>query len=190
MAGHKTKIALTSLLGFFTLVAGSRLHASDLEDRHLTIGPRAEYFDPKGGDATWSGGAQVRYFFTQALAIEGSADYRREKFGDTRVDVVPVQASLLAYIIQPKPFGVYLLGGTGWYYRRINPPSPAQHDTDDRFGLHAGGGVEYRISNSWSLDGSYRYVWIDSIKTQDAQLQNKEFDDKGQMVTIGLNYNF
>jgi opacity protein-like surface antigen len=190
MNGHKIKIALASLAGFLTLTAGSRVHAEDLQDRHLTIGPRAQYFAPKDGDDNWSGGAQVRYFFSQAFAIEGSADYRREKYGDTRVDVVPLQASLLAYIVQPKPFGVFLLGGAGWYYRRINPPAPAEHDTDDRLGLHAGGGVEYRISNSWSLDGTYRYVWIDSLKTKDSALQDKELDEKGQMVTIGLNYNF
>lgn len=187
---HRYKFAFATLLGILAVSSGPRLHAADYSDRHFTIGPRAQYFDPKDGDSQWSGGLQARYYLNQALAIEGSADYRRQKYGDTRVDYVPLQASLLAYLVQPKPVGFFLLGGVGWYYTRINPPSPAEHNTDDRLGLHAGAGVEFRLADHWSLDGTYRYVWLDSINTKNAALEDKELDDKGNMVTIGLNYIF
>jgi len=187
---HLNKIALATLLGLFILAPGSRSRAGDFGDRHFTIGPRAMYFDPKDGDSKWSGGAQLRWYMNQAIALEGSADYRRQKFGDTTVHYVPLQATLLGYLVQPKPFGVFLLGGVGWYYTRIEPPSPAEHDTDDRLGLHAGAGVEYRVAEHWSLDGTYRYVWLDTFKTKTADLEDKELSDEGHMVTIGLNYIF
>lgn len=179
------------VLGLVVVFAG-QIKAEELEDRGITLGARGQFFEPKDpdGDGEWSGGAQLRVFLNESFALEGSADYRREKFNSTRVDIYPLQASLLAYVIQAKPVGVFLLGGAGWYFTHVDAPSPADDQTDDRFGLHAGAGVEYRMSNTWSLDATYRYVWLDNLKTKNADLEDKEFDDNGQMVTVGLNYNF
>src|SRR5688572_7069165 len=106
------KLGLTSLLaliGFMT--APVLVSAEEFKERGLTLGPRAQFFDPKEGEGDWSGGAQTRFYFNESIALEGSIDYRREEFGETDVDIYPVQASLLAYIIEAKPVGLFALGG-------------------------------------------------------------------------------
>lgn len=177
------------------LVAGlfvsARADDSDDKVTGVSFGPRASYFMPKDSDDdTWSGGAQLRVRPWQGLGFEGSIDYRREKFGDTRVHVYPVQASVLAYILPTKPFNIFLLGGGGWYYTTVDRPSPNDDTTDHRFGLHAGGGMEYFLSDDWSLDATYRYVWLEDVKSKDANLFDKEFNDSGSQLTAGLNYHF
>lgn len=160
------------------------------EDRTVSLGGRATYFDPKDGDDVWAGGAQLRLFFAPALALEGSIDYRKEEFDVIDVDIFPVQASLLAYLLPARPFGVFLLGGGGWYYTRIDPPAPFDDDTDHRFGWHAGAGSEVVLNEYWSIDATYRYLWLEDIESVDQNLQDKDFEDSGSMVTIALNYLF
>lgn len=79
----------------------------------LSLGGRGMYFKPKDTEGSWSGGAQVRFHLTSAFALEGSADVRQDRFGDTVVDLIPVQASLLAYLFPGKMVSPYLLGGGG-----------------------------------------------------------------------------
>jgi opacity protein-like surface antigen len=159
----------------------------------ITFGPRASYFEPEDGDGQWYGGAQLRFFPGRAFGIEASADVREDEYGEepfeTEVQTIPLQASALIYLIPRKPVNVFLLGGAGWYLTRIDPPV-GDDDTDDRFGLHAGGGVEFHLHDRWSIDGSYRYVWLEEFKSRDQNLTDKEFDDSGSQITVGLNYRF
>ena len=182
------------LLGFLlanVLVSVSAEETIDVAGRGVSFGPRASYFKSKDADeGTWSGGAQMRIKPFQALGFEGSIDYRREKYGDTRVDVYPVQASLLAYILPIKPVNIFLLGGAGWYFTHVDRPSPFADSTDNRFGLHAGAGLEFNLNDAWSLDGTYRYVWLEKFTSKDTILFDKEFSDSGSQVTVGLNYHF
>ncbi len=55
----------------------------------LSVGGRATYVDPKDGSSRWVGGAQVRLHPSRYFALEGSADYRRNDIGDTRVHSYP-----------------------------------------------------------------------------------------------------
>lgn len=158
----------------------------------LSIGGRGMYFKPKDVDkGSWSGGAQVRLHITSSFAIEGSADVRQDKFGPTTVDLIPVQASLLAYLFPGKPLSPYLLGGAGWYYTHIKAGSPFDDRTDHRFGPHAGAGLQAWFNKHWSIDGSWRYVWLSSYRTQDsAHPFGRDIDDSGYMVTGALNFHF
>ncbi|MBK7688403.1 MAG: porin family protein [Elusimicrobia bacterium] len=76
---------------------------------------------------------------------------------DVSIKTYPVQASLLAYLVPHSPISPYLLGGTGWYFTRVSGGT-AETQTDNRFGLHAGAGLEARLNEFLSVDGSYRYV--------------------------------
>lgn len=183
------------LLGGFLLATGfasaEAKTISDTAGTGVTFGPRASYFQAKDADeGTWSGGAQLRVRPVPALGFEGSIDYRQEKYGKTRVDVYPVQFSLLAYILPIKPVNVFLLGGAGWYFTHVDRPNPAADSTDNRFGLHAGVGAEFNLNSAWSIDGTYRYVWLENFSSKDDTLFDKEFSDSGVQVTIGLNYHF
>ncbi len=155
----------------------------------LSLGGRATYYDPKEGDARWFGGAQARLHLGRYFAVEGSADYRQTDIGDTRVRTYPVQVSALIYPFGLRRISPFLLGGGGWYYTSVEGPGNFD-DTQNRFGLHAGGGLQFFLNNHFSLDGTYRYIWLESVESKNVSLDDKKFKDNGHMITIGLNYHF
>ena len=161
----------------------------DIDFGRFSIGGRAAYIDPKDGEANWFGGAQVRFYLAKFFAIEGSADYRQDKFGTTTTDTFPVQVSALLYLLPGKRLSPFILGGGGWYYTHVKGPGGFD-DTQNRFGLHAGGGLQFFISEHWSIDGTYRYIWLEKLESRDANITNKSFQDSGHMITAGVNFHF
>jgi opacity protein-like surface antigen len=158
----------------------------------LSVGPRATYFVEKDNDfdnGKFFGGAQLRLHFGQTFAIEGSVDYRRERFDSSRADVYPVQVSALVYLIRSFPISPYLLAGGGWYYTHVKGPGGFD-DTQHRFGGHAGGGVELFLSHVWSIDAGYRYIWLETLDSRDQNFIDKKFDDRGHQLTGALNFHF
>lgn len=157
--------------------------------RFWSIGPRATYFKAKDADkGKWYGGAQIREYWGTAIGFEQSIDYHRNNLGNGfRVDQYPVQASIMAFVFPNPTLNPYILGGVGYYFTHLK--TPADNLTKNKFGFHAGAGLQLRLNDFWSLDGDYRYVWIEKIKS-DAALINKDFNLSGSMVTIGLNYHF
>ncbi|HBW22046.1 MAG: hypothetical protein A2X28_09500 [Elusimicrobia bacterium GWA2_56_46] len=95
----------------------------------------------------------------------------------------------LAYIIPGGVVSPFLLGGVGWYYTQVNGPASFSNTTS-RFGLHAGAGLEVMLSKSLSLDGTYRYVWLESIGSKDANALDKTYKDSGSIITMALNFMF
>jgi opacity protein-like surface antigen len=156
----------------------------------VSIGGRGVYYRPKAAEhGDWAKGAQVRLHFARAWALEASADIQQSVFGGTKVDLIPVQFSLMAYLVPPGyRFAPYVLAGGGWYYTHIGAPS---NHSLTRFGPHAGAGVEFFLNNSWSLDSSYRYLWTEDIHSQDpTHPLGQNFSDRGFMITAALNYAF
>lgn len=153
----------------------------------VTFGGRAAYNRPKGADSgSLYGGAQLRLHLTSVLAVEGSADYRQNTFGGTVVDVYPVQASLMLYLTPSGVFSPYILGGVGWYHTRIRGGASSQ-----RYGPHAGAGLEVALDHHWSIDASYRYLWTQSLTAPTTTSPfGKNFSDNGFMLTAALNYRF
>jgi opacity protein-like surface antigen len=161
----------------------------DVSKGLFSIGGRATYFNPNDGDDNWFGGAQARLHLSEVFAIEGSVDYRRSKFEDTTVRTYPVQASGLIYLLPGKRLSPFLLGGGGWYFTNVKGPGGFD-DTQHRFGLHGGGGLQLMLNDHWSIDGTYRFVWLERVQSRDDSLFDKRFQDHGHMVTIGLNFHF
>jgi len=158
----------------------------------FSIGPRVTYSSPKDADkGEWSMGAQARLHLTPGLALEGSFDYRSNNYLANLVTVktYPVQASLLAYLAPGGLLSPFLLGGAGWYYTQVDGPLGFSNTTS-RFGLHAGVGLEARLSDALSIDGSYRYIWLESVTSQDQNALDKKFQDSGSMVTMAINLRF
>lgn len=155
----------------------------------MSLGGRAMYYRPKDADGgSLSGGAQLRIHLSKMFAIEGSIDYRQSKFGTTVVDVYPVQASLLVYLLPHSRLTPFILGGGGWYYTHVRKP---YESTQYRFGPHAGAGLKLSVDRRWSIDGSWRYLWNRDINSEDAQHPaGRNFSDNGFMFTTGLNYHF
>jgi len=155
----------------------------------LSIGGRATYYDPKDASGEWYGGAQVRLHPSHYFAIEGSADYRRNDFADTRVHSYPVQVSALIYPLGTTRLAPFILGGGGWYYTTVSGPGNFDN-TQNRFGLHAGGGLQFFFNRHFSIDSTYRYVWLEKIESKDQNIFDKKFNDNGHMITIGVNFHF
>ena len=156
----------------------------------LSVGGRASYYRPKGADhGDFAEGALARYHLTRRWALEGSADLRQEELDGTKADVVPLQLSVLIYLMpHGYRFAPYILAGGGWYYTHVYAPVDS---SEFRFGPHAGGGVEYFFNTAWSAGGSYRYLWTEDIRSQDiAHPLGRNFKDKGFMLTAAVNYSF
>jgi opacity protein-like surface antigen len=160
-------------------------------EKPFSFGPRATYSTPKEADSgQWYAGAQGRLHMSSGLAVEGSIDYRRNNYGRlTSIKTYPVQVSLLAYIIPDALVSPFLLGGGGWYYTMVDGPA-GYSNTESRFGMHAGAGLELAINEYMSLDTSYRYVWLETVRSKDEDSLYKSFDDSGSMVTIAFNFLF
>lgn len=156
----------------------------------FSVGGRGAYYDSRqpGADETWYGGAQVRAHFSPVLAAEGSIDYRRERLSSqSTAHVYPVQASLLAYLLPKSPVTPFLLGGFGWYFTNVD--SSAGDRRENRFGPHAGAGAQFFLNDHWSLDGTWRYTWLNDIRGRET-VGDVTFDGSGWMATAGLNYRF
>lgn len=160
----------------------------------LSIGPRATYSTPKdANEGQWSGGAQARLHLSPAFGLEGSIDYRSNTFGvspvQTTIKTYPVLASLLAYLMPGSVVSPFLLGGAGWYYTQVDGPFNFSQTTT-RFGLHAGAGLEVMINESLSIDGTYRFIWLETVASKGLNALDKSYDDSGSMITIALNFLF
>ena len=155
----------------------------------FSVGGRATYYDPKDGQSRWFGGGQVRLYPFKYLAFEGSADYRRQETEGSRIHTYPVQVSALIYPLGHTRLAPFLLGGGGWYYTTVKGPGNFD-DTQNRFGLHAGGGLQFFFNNRISIDSTYRYIWLEDIRSKDQNIRDKDFNDNGYMITSGLNFHF
>ena len=164
--------------------AGDDTHASR---PGITLGGRAAYYRPRDAQSgSLNGGAQLRLHITSVIAVEGSADYRQNKFGATTVDVFPVQASLMLYLAPDWVVSPYILGGVGWYYTHVQNGA-----TSNRYGPHAGAGGEVALARHWTIDGSARYLWAQSLNAPTTTSPaGKNFSDYGFMLTAALNYRF
>lgn len=179
------------LVALICLAGVSFMRGAVISDRYSSIGPRITFSQPKDSDSsTVSGGAQIRLGLTPSLKLEGSIDYRRNDFGKyTKIHVYPVQASILAYLTPDTKVSPFLLGGVGLYYTQIEGPFNYSNTTG-RFGTHLGAGLEIMLNDTLSLDGSYRHLWIEKFTSKDTSAINKDYDDSGYMITIGLNFLF
>lgn len=186
-----TKIGRFLLAAALAAPAWGAARADDLPGPRpgVEFGGRAAYYRPKDADnGAWMGGAQLRVHATPVLAFEGSVDYRQNAFGGVTIDVFPVQASLLLYLAPGFPVSPYILGGGGWYYTNVRGASDS---TTNRFGPHAGAGLEFYFNKNVSVDASWRYLWTERIHSQDAAHPlGRDFADRGWMATAGLNYSF
>lgn len=188
----RTSCLLTLFSGAMLIGLGPTADAAESEATRsgFSIGPRFAVIDPKDDRSRQFGGVQARLHLGRVFGIEASVDARRDRFeGSTKVWTVPVQVSALLYLIPDGPISPFLLAGPGWYYTKVEGPGDF-NDTQQRFGLHAGGGLQWFLSRHVSIDGTYRYLWVEDVASKDAALRDKKFDDSGHMFTVGLNFHF
>jgi opacity protein-like surface antigen len=132
------------------------------------FGPQIGFFKAQSADQPRGmGGAVLRVKFSDVFGIEGSINYREERYGGGAVDVKtwPVMMTALVY---PVPI-LYGALGAGWYNTSISynvPPgllagaASVSSETKQQFGWHFGGGLELPLFSSVKLVGDIRYVFL------------------------------
>ena len=60
----------------------------------------------------------------------------------------------------------------------------------ESFGLHAGGGLQFFFNRHFSIDSTYRYIWLEKIESKDQNIVGKKFNDNGYVITIGVTFHF
>jgi hypothetical protein len=121
-------------------------------------------------------GGQIRLGLSQRIGVEVSLDRHSESFEllNEKVTETPIQASLLMRLAGGS-FSPYLLGGPGWYRRKvelIDGPGDLSVNTTE-FGWHAGGGLEIRLGKHAGIHADYRYTFLDF---------NDDDDDGGSLI--------
>jgi opacity protein-like surface antigen len=138
-------------------------------------------------DAKLYGGVAFRGNIAPILKSEIGISYRNETRlnGDLNVRMVPVTAWLW---LTPIP-ALYAGGGVGWYHTRFdyNPALPFTDTTEQKFGVHLGGGLEVPLSPAAALDLNGRYVFMDK---QNSQLPPAQFNPDFWSTTLGLAIHF
>ncbi len=188
---RRALVAALALSLFPMLAHASESLPEEVTGKFLSLGARGTYIDPNDSDeGRWFVGAQGRVHIGPVLAVEGAVDYRSNTFGtDTTIRTYPVTASLMAYLVPHYRISPYILGGGGWYYTQVEGPGGFSN-TQNRVGVHAGAGLEFKINEYLSIDGSYRYVWLESVTSKNRAIQDKSYKDSGPMYTAGLNFHF
>jgi opacity protein-like surface antigen len=152
----------------------------------IRLGPQAGYQKAKDADAgKFMGGAALRLKLTSALGIEGSINYRQEKFNDGALTVRswPVMVTGLLYPLSI----VYGAVGAGWYNTKFDfAPAGGTvgiEETKQEFGWHFGGGVELPVGAGTKLSGDIRYVFLnyDFDKVPGVQVDRDFY-----VVSVGL----
>ena len=170
-------------LSWRLLLAASAFVALALPCRRAAAQP---YADPGTGagvigaisrspDASGSSAAVLAHVLTRltgAVGVELSAGYRQERYAvtsdgrphDLDVREIPVQLSLLCYLLPNARVQPYLLGG-GAYYRvnveDVDPNGDTVSTGSNKFALHVGAGVDIRVTSRLSLRADGRYVFLD-----------------------------
>jgi len=146
--------------------------------------------DVYGGRA--AAGIHWRPRLTGALGLEVSAGYEREAWvsGDRRVDAdhVPVEGSLIFFLLYTRRVQPYLLAGIGYHW--VNPHGNGFSDgqpysAQNLFGLHAGAGVDVRVGENTSLWADARWTFMDVDAVQDLGLKSDTI-----RVVAGVNLTF
>jgi opacity protein-like surface antigen len=127
--------------------------------------------------------------------LELSIDRHSESFDalNQKVTEIPIQTSLLLRLGRGG-FSPYLLGGPGWYRRKVEPIEGDDEETLDttEFGWHAGIGLELRPARSFGIHGDYRYTFLDFSDDDDDEgfIGGLLPGHRGSMWTLGATIYF
>jgi hypothetical protein len=136
-----------------------------------------------GTDSVRFKGGQLRAGLSRRLSVELSLDVKTTTSEDETVRVrdLPFQASLLLFPTRGT-IAPYLLGGVGWYSKRVEAldldGAVSETVTTRTRGFHAGFGAELRLGKHAGLHGDYRYTNLNF---------NNDQADKGSVVGGILN---
>jgi len=157
-----TRFILVSVLIIFSVLPSAAQSS-------VSFGPQIGFYKARDADqASGLGGLTLRTKLSDGFGIEGSINFRKEKYYDGRVDVNswPVMVTGLFYFV-PVVYGAV---GAGWYNSNIQyhyPPgfltgsTTVTSETQQEFGWHFGGGAELPVGSSAKFVADIKYVFLD-----------------------------
>lgn len=163
---------------------------AQVDAQSIGIGPQVGYYKVRDADqGNIMGGLALRVKLLPAIGVEGSINYRHEKYWDGHVTVHswPVMVTGLFY---PLPF-VYGAMGVGWYNTTIDYDQnklplfkDPKDETKQKIGWHFGGGVELPVGPSFKLTADIRYVFLNyDFKTV---TKHDNPNSNFYVITVGL----
>lgn len=140
-------------------------------------------------------GGQVR-LLTGRLGFEASWDRHTEEFElvNQKITENPLQLSVMLRTGGGR-FVPYLLGGPGWYRRKVEAIDGATDLSvkETEFGWHGGIGVELLPSKHFGIHGDYRYTFLDfgdDDEEDEGLIGGLLPGHKGSMWTLGATIYF
>jgi hypothetical protein len=145
-------------------------------------------------------GGQIR-LTSARWGLEVSLDRHSEEFEalNEKITETPIQASLLMKLGGGK-VSPFLLGGGGWYKRKVERLDESGVDGLDlestEFGWHGGVGLEIRAGRHFGIHGDYRYTFLDFDDDDDEDDDDGGFlggllpGHRGSMFTLGATIYF
>ena len=138
-------------------------------------------------------GGQMR-LLSKRFGLEVSLDHHSEEFEllNQKVSETPIQTSLILRLgggsVTP-----FLLGGPGWYRRKIEAiDSSGDGLSTTEFGWHAGFGLEVLPNRHIGIHGDYRYTFLDFGDDDDDEgfIGGLLPGHRGSMWTVGATFYF
>ncbi|WP_029876682.1 outer membrane protein [Xanthobacter sp. 126] len=83
----------------------------------------------------------------------------------------------------------YITGGAAWANLKYTDPYGFS-DSNLKWGWTAGAGVEYAITNNWTVKAEYLYLGFDNSKTNYANGDQLSVGSNIQTAKVGVNYKF
>ena len=161
------------------------------------IGGRIAWVNPDTDadvDAIRMFGGQVR-LMSNRFGVEVSLDHRSESLEllNQKVTETPIQASLLLRMGKGK-MSPYLLGGPGWYRRKVASLDDSGTSVSaTEFGWHAGIGLQILAGRHFGIHGDYRRTFLDFSEDDDDDegfLGGLVPGNRGSMWTVGATIYF
>jgi opacity protein-like surface antigen len=153
-------IAMLALSGLLTSLAPVSAQGFGVGGRIAWVNPDTE----ADVDSVRYFGGQIR-FIAGRIGFELSMDRHSESSEalDQKLTETPLQASVLLRMGGGGKVAPFLLGGPGWYRRKVEA---LDGDADlgiseTEFGWHAGIGLEILPSRHFGIHGDYRYTFLD-----------------------------
>jgi hypothetical protein len=152
-----------------------------------SIAPRVIYYLPDdANNGVFAPGAQLRLHMSDAYSFEASVDDAHYTSGAAQVRTIPIQATIIGYFSPESTLSPYLLIGGGWYptHSTGGPYEPSR-----LFSPHVGAGLELLLGNYFSIDASYRFMWMETVDWyHPVQLLGTDFSIRGHMFTLAANF--
>lgn len=196
------RFSLRRLAGIALLGGAGLLVAAPAAAQGFGIGARMAWIKSDvnadvESDAVRFIGGHIR-LSSQRFGLEVSMDRHTEEFEllNEKVTETPIQASLLMRLARGS-FSPYLLGGPGWYKRKVEVlEGPELSVSTTEFGWHAGGGIEVFFGRHFGIDADYRYTFLDFGDDEDEEIGGGGIIGgllpgyKGSMWTVGATVYF